>query len=314
MRIFFLGTPDFSVPSLRSLAASKEHKICGVITNPDQPSGRQLKLKPPPVKTAALELGIPVYQPEKFNTAETLEIMRSSGAELLAVVAYGKIIGDAILAAFKDKIINVHPSLLPRYRGVAPYQWALVNGETVTGVSIIYLVKQLDAGDIILQKRIDIKETDNAQTLHDGLSLMGAELLCEAAGLIESGKAERRPQAESDATYFKKIEKSMGRIDWNLSAKKISDLVRGLYSWPCAFTAIGSDTVKIHEAAVACEHFGHGMPPGSVIAADEKKGLVIACGQNEALKIKTLQLASRNMQSCDSFLRGYKINGGITLN
>lgn len=314
MKIFFLGTPDFAVPSLKALDASGEHRVCGVITNPDQPSGRQLKLKPPPVKTAALELGIPVHQPEKFNTAETLEIMKASGAELLCVVAYGKIIGDAILAAFADRIINVHPSLLPRYRGVAPYQWALVNGETVTGVSIIHLVKKLDAGDIILQKRYEIKETDNAATLHDGLSVMGAELLLEAAGLIASGNAPRRPQDESEATYYKKIDKSMGKIDWNLPAKKISDLVRGLYSWPSAFTVIGSDVVKIHEAVPAPEHFGHGMPCGAVVAADEKKGFVVACGAGEALAIKTLQLASRNSQRWDSFLRGYKINPGAILN
>lgn len=314
MKIFFLGTPDFAVPPLKALAALAGHSVCGVITNPDQPSGRQLKLKPPPVKTAALELGIPVYQPEKFNTDETLDILKSSGADLLAVVAYGKIIGDKILAEFKDRVINLHPSLLPKYRGVAPYQWALINGETVTGVSIIYLIKQLDAGDIILQQKYDVKAEDNAKTLHDTLCLMGADLLCEAATAIAGNKAARVAQDESSATYYKKIDKAMGKIDWSLSAQKISNLVRGLYFWPSAYAFINSDMIKIHEASPASEYQNHNSIPGTVICACEKNGLIIACGQNTALKIKTLQLASRNIQSCDSFLRGNKIKCGIILN
>ena len=314
MKIFFLGTPEFAVPSLKALAASPEHSVCAVITNPDQPSGRQLKLKPSPVKSTALELGLPVYQPEKFNTEETLEILKSSGADLLAVVAYGNIIGDKILAEFKDRIVNVHPSLLPAYRGVAPYQWALLNGETVTGVSIIYLVKKLDAGDIILQEKYDILPSDNAKTLHDKLSVMGAGLLCRAAGMIAGGTVQRAPQDDNSATYFKKIDKAMGKIDWNRPPKAISDLVRGLYSWPSAYAFFNSEMLKIHEAEPASEFSGHDLTPGTVITADEKKGFIIACGEKGALRVKTLQLASRNIQNFDSFLRGNKINAGIILN
>jgi methionyl-tRNA formyltransferase len=314
MKIFFLGTPDFAVPPLKALASLAGHSVCGVITNPDQPSGRQLKLKPPPVKTAALELGIPVYQPEKFNTAETLDILKASGADLLAVVAYGKIIGDKILAEFKDRVINLHPSLLPKYRGVAPYQWALVNGETLTGVSIIYLIKQLDAGDIILQQKYEIKAEDNAKTLHDTLCFMGADLLCKAAEAIADNKVTRAAQDESNATYYKKIDKTMGKIDWSLCAEKISNLVRGLYFWPSAYTFINSDMIKIHEACPAPEYANHNSACGTLICACEKSGLIIACGENTALRIKTLQLASRNIQSCDSFLRGNKISRNIILN
>ncbi len=314
MKIFFLGTPEFAVPSLKALAAADYCEICGVITNTDQPSGRQLKLKAPPIKTAALEYGLPIYQPEKFNTDETLELLEKSDADLLVVTAYGKIIGEKILARFKDRIINVHPSLLPAYRGVAPYQWALINGEIITGVSIIYLIKQLDAGDIIMQRDYIIKEDDNAKTLHDKLSLMGAEMLCESIRAIIDGRAGRTPQNDSLATYYKKIDKNMGKINWKLNAKKISDLVRGLYSWPSAFTFIDKYMIKIHEAACASEYEGHGFPPGSVIHADEKKGFIIACGENTALKIKSLQPESRNIQNYDAFLRGNKINQGIILN
>ncbi len=312
MNILFMGTPDFSVPSLKALAGMSGHKIVGVVTTPDQPVGRSLKMTPPPVKACAVELGIPVFQPEKLNTAENLELFKGLGADLLAVVAYGKIIGDRLLALYPRKIINVHPSLLPKYRGVAPYQWALINGEKNTGVTIMYIAKELDAGDIILQKEIAVKDSDNASTLHDSLAAMGAEMLAETVSLIERGEASGAPQDHAEATYYKKIEKSMGHIDWKLDAEKIKDLVRGLCPWPSTYCFHNGNLIKIHEARLAPASSSSTVP-GTVIEASEKGGLIVACG-NGALSIKKLQLASKSSQSHDTFLRGYKISSGDMLN
>ncbi|HNY11773.1 MAG TPA: methionyl-tRNA formyltransferase, partial [Candidatus Wallbacteria bacterium] len=202
MNILFMGTPDFSVPSLKALAGMPGHKVVGVVTTCDQPVGRSLKMTPPPVKVCALELGIPVFQPEKLNTDENLELFKSLGVDIIAIVAYGKIIGSKLLAAYPQKIINVHPSLLPKYRGVAPYQWALINGEKKTGVSIMYIAKELDAGDIVLRRELAIKDSDNASTLHDSLAVMGAEMLAETVALIDDGKAVSVPQNHAEATYY----------------------------------------------------------------------------------------------------------------
>jgi len=313
MNVFFLGTPEFSVPSLAALAECPQVKLAGVITTPDQPAGRQLKLKPSPVKEAALKLGIALHQPEKFNTEETIELLSSGGADLLVVVAYGKIIGERILGAYKDKIINLHPSLLPKYRGVAPYQWAILNGEIETGATIMYIDRQLDAGDIILQKKCDISEADNAQTLHDRLSIEGAGLLCDAVKLIAAGNAPRVPQDHASATYYKKIEKSMGKINWSKSALEIRNLIRGLYHWPSTFTTYNGDLIKIHEADIVKSFNSLGLTPGTIVSSDEKNGFVVSCGEG-ALNIKTLQLASRNIQNFVPFLRGYKIINGSMLN
>jgi len=313
MNILFMGTPDFSVPSLKALAAMPGHKVVGVVTTPDQPVGRSLKMTPPPVKVCALELGLPVFQPEKLNTAENLELFKSLGADLLAVVAYGKIIGDKLLAAYPRKIINVHPSLLPKYRGVAPYQWALINGEKNTGVSIMYIAKELDAGDIILQKEIAVKDSDNASALHDSLAVMGAEMLAETVCQIDRGEALGAPQNHSEATYYKKIEKSMGHIDWKMNAAKIKDLVRGLCPWPSTYCFHNGDLIKIHEADIAICATPSGQVPGTVIEASEKGGLIVACGSG-FISIKKLQLASKSSQSFETFLRGYKISSGDMLN
>jgi len=313
MNIMFLGTPDFAVPSLKSLAGLPDHRVVGVITNPDQPSGRSLKLTAPPVKVCASQLGIPVYQPLKFNTDDTIELLKNLEVDLLVVVAYGRIIGEKILAAYPRRIINVHPSLLPKYRGVAPYQWAIINGERETGVSIINLIKELDAGEIILQRSCHIDSTDDARTLHDRLSAMGAEMVAEAAGLISSGTAKFVTQDHSLATYFKKIEKGFGRIDWSRDSSSIHNLVRGLCPWPSTFTHHGEDLIKIHETQVINAGCSMNTPPGTVIHADEKNGLAVACGTG-ALLVKKLQLASRNAQPFEAFLRGYRLAPGSLLN
>lgn len=313
MNILFLGTPEFSVCSLERLAAMPGHRVVGAVTAPDKPVGRSLKMTPPPVKVAAERLGIPVFQPEKLNTAENYALFESLKVELLAVVAYGKIIGDTLLSKYRDRIINVHPSLLPKYRGVAPYQWALVNGETVTGVTIFYIAKELDAGDIILKRETPVLPDDNASTLHDRLAVMGAGMLSEAVDLIAAGNAPREPQDHSAATYFKKIDKSAGRIDWSLPAKRICDLVRGLCPWPSTFSGHGENLIKIHEAGVSEMKAPEGAAPGAVIKASEKEGLVIAAGDGNCVAVKKLQLASKSVQPVDSFLRGYKISSGDLL-
>lgn len=310
MNIIFMGTPEFSVPSLKAIAKMPEHKIVGVFTNPDQPAGRSLKLTPPPVKVCALELGLKVYQPEKLNTEENLALFQELKADLLVVVAYGKIIGDKIIKMFPDKILNVHPSLLPKYRGVAPYQWALINGETETGVTIMHIVKELDSGDIILQEKCKIEPNENASSLHDRLSIMGADLLVNALELTAQKKAPKTPQNHNEATYYKKIEKQMGEIDWTKSAGDINNLIRGLNPWPSTFTCHNNNLIKIFESQfIKPDKQFETAAPGTIIRADEKLGLIVKCG-TDALSLKKLQLAGKNAQTFDTFLRGYQIKAG----
>ena len=233
MRILFMGTPDFAVASLRRLVADG-HEVCGVFTQPDKPKNRGHKLVPTPVKEFALTENIPVYQPLKMRDGTALELVQSLAPELTVVAAYGRILPEDILEAPRYGSINVHSSLLPKYRGAAPINWAILNGEETTGVSIMYMAKELDAGDVILQKETPIGPDEDAQALTVRLADLGAEALSEAVAAIGNGTAARTPQDESRQTYASMLTKEMSPIDWTRSAREIDCQVRGLIPWPCA--------------------------------------------------------------------------------
>ncbi|MEO2068158.1 MAG: methionyl-tRNA formyltransferase [Desulfurobacteriaceae bacterium] len=298
-----MGTPDFAVPSLKALFDAG-YEIPLVITQPNRPVGRGKKLTPPPVKVVAKELGIPVYQPEKVKgNKELLEKLKEISPDIIVVAAYGRILPDEILELPKFKCLNVHASLLPEYRGASPIQSALLDGKEKTGVTIMLISSELDSGDIISQEELKIEKDDNAKTLHDKLSKLGAKLLVETIPLYVSGKLKPYPQDHSKATYCKPITKDMGKIDWKLPAEKIFNMVRAFTPWPSAYTSFNGKRIKITKAKVV---EGEGVP-GEVIKTDNE--LVIATG-NKALKILNLKPEGRKEISGEEFIRGYRVKVG----
>ena len=302
MRILFMGTPDFAVASLRRLVEDG-HEICGVLTQPDKPKNRGHKLMPTPVKEYALTKDLPVYQPVTLRNAESLELVRSLEPDLIAVAAYGKLLPEDILNVPPLGSINVHSSLLPKYRGAAPINWAVLNGETETGVSIMYMAKELDAGDVILQKSIAIGETEDAQALTARLAELGAEALSEAVGALAEGTASRTPQDHEKYTYAPMLGKELSPVDWTRSAHEISCQVRGLIPWPCAVTDVAGVRWKVFRA-----HVGEsaGKAPGTILSAD-KDGIAVACGDGRALVITELQADGGRRMAAADYLRGRPI-------
>ena len=303
LKVVFMGTPEFAVPSLKALKEAG-YDIPLVITQPDRPAGRGKKLRPPPVKVLAESLGIPVYQPEKIKeNIEFLETLREINPDLIVVVAYGKILPDAILNLPKFGCINVHASLLPEYRGASPIQSVLLDGKEETGVTIMKISPELDAGDIISQRKVKIEESDNAQTLHDKLAKVGAELLVETIPGYISGKIIPVPQDHSKATYCKPVTKEMGRIDWKLPAKKIFNMVRAFTPWPSAYAEFKGKRVKI----MAAETVNFQGKPGEVVKAD--KELIVTTGEG-ALRIKRIRPEGRKEITGEEFIRGYRVKVG----
>ncbi|WP_343162553.1 methionyl-tRNA formyltransferase [Desulfurobacterium thermolithotrophum] len=298
-----MGTPDFAVPSLKKLFEAG-FEIPLVITQPDRPAGRGKRIKPPPVKVLAEKLNIPVYQPERVKgNEELLNKLKEISPDLIVVAAYGKILPNEILDLPKFGCINVHASLLPEYRGASPIQSALLDGKEKTGVTIMLISPELDAGDIISQKEVLIDRKDNAQTLHDKLANLGAELLVETIPSYVSGKLKPIPQESSKATYCKPITKEMGKIDWTLPAEKIFNMIRAFTPWPSAYTTFRGKRIKLLEA----EPIEGNGNPGEVIKAD--KELVISTGEG-ALKIKKLRPEGKKEISGEEFIRGYRIKVG----
>ena len=248
MRILFMGTPDFAVASLKRLVEDG-HDICGVFTQPDKPKNRGHKLTFSPVKEYALTQNLAVYQPLKMRDGEAMSFVESLAPELIVVAAYGKILPEDILNYPKYGSINVHSSLLPKYRGAAPINWAILDGEAETGVSIMYMAKELDAGDVILQKTTAIGEDEDALALTTRLAELGAEALSEAVEALKNGTAGRTPQDGSRQTYASMLSKEMSPIDWGRSARAISCQVRGLIPWPCAFTELAGQRFKVYRTA-----------------------------------------------------------------
>ena len=304
MRILFMGTPDFAVASLKRLVEDG-HDICGVFTQPDKPKNRGHKLMFSPVKEYALTQNLEVYQPLKMRDGEALGIVESLKPELIVVAAYGRILPEEILNAPKYGSINVHSSLLPKYRGAAPINWAILDGEEETGVSIMYMAKELDAGDVILQKTTPIGPDENAQELTARLAELGAEALSETVKALAGGTAARTPQDESLQTYASMLTREMSPVDWTRTAHQISCQVRGLIPWPCATTdVISGEAIKLYavtETGEATE-----ARPGTIVAAT-KRGIDIACGDGRLLRITELQAQGGKRMAAGAYLLGHPI-------
>ena len=304
MRIVFMGTPDFAVPSLERLIQAG-HTVCGVFCQPDKPVGRhQNKLQAPPVKQAALEHGIPVFQPTKLRDGTALTQLKELDPELIVVAAYGRILPDDILNLPPMGCINVHSSLLPKYRGAAPINWAVINGETETGVTIMYMATELDAGDIIAQASTPIDPDETVETLHDRLAQMGGELLVKTVADLAAGTAARTPQDESKVTFAPLLSRALSPIDWTKPAKAIHDQVRGLVPWPSATTVIDGVRCKVWSTTLTGERTE--KSPGSVVQAD-KRGLKLACGDGQVLQIDELQPDGKKRMAAAAFLLGHPI-------
>lgn len=307
MRIVFWGTPEFAVESLRALV-NAGHEVLAVITQPDKPKGRGQKVLPTPVKEFALQEGIPVYQPNTLrNNKEIRDLLESLNPDISVVVAYGKIIPEEIIEIPKYKTINVHASLLPEYRGAAPIQRALLEGKSKTGVCIMEIVKDLDAGDVYDCRDVEIKQEDDVVSLHDKLAKEGATLLVEVLRKIEERTAKKRPQDHSKATYAKPIEKEEGRIDWGKSAIEIFNKVRAFKVWPKAYTVFRREVVKIIDAEVVeCPRESF---PGYIVKSDDKIGIVISTGKG-CILIKAIQFPNSKVISSTDAVRGYRIKEG----
>ena len=302
MRILFMGTPDFAVASLKRLVEDG-HEICGVFTQPDKPKNRGHKMQFPPVKEYALEQGLTVYQPLKMRDGEAFSIVQELAPELIVVAAYGKILPEDILNYPKYGSINVHSSLLPKYRGAAPINWAILNDEKETGVSIMYMVKELDAGDVLHVLKTEIGAEEDLPSLWARLSDLGAQALAETLPMLESGTAVRTPQDESQVTYASMLSREMSPIDWNKSARAIDCQVRGLIPWPCATAEIAGTRFKVYRTAPGQ---ATGKAPGTVLSAG-KKGIEVACGNGESLFITELQAEGGKRMAAAAYLLGHPI-------
>ena len=302
MRILFMGTPDFAVASLKRLVEDG-HDICGVFTQPDKPKNRGHKLAFSPVKEYALSQDLTVYQPLKMRDGEAMSIVEELAPELIVVAAYGKILPEDILNYPKYGSINVHSSLLPKYRGAAPINWAILDGEAETGVSIMYMAKELDAGDVILQKATAIGEDEDALALTTRLAELGAEALAEAVEGLKNGTASRTPQDGSKQTYASMLSKEMSPIDWSRPARAIDCQVRGLIPWPCASTELAGQRFKVYRTAPGRKT---DKAPGTILAAG-KMGIEVACGDGQSLCITELQAEGGKRMAASAYLLGHPI-------
>lgn len=306
MRIVFMGTPDFAVPSLQALIDAG-HDVCAVYTQPDKPQGRKQILTAPPVKTLALEHDIPVFQPNTLKNEDEQARLRELAPEVIIVVAYGKLLPKAVLDIPPHGCINVHGSLLPRWRGAAPIQWAVIAGDEMAGVTTMQMAEGLDTGDMLLTYETKIGEKENAGELFDRLAQSGAELLTQT--LVKLDEITPRPQDDAQSCYAHMLDKQMAVIDWSKSAHEIDCLIRGLNPWPIALTTLSGERLKVFAAEKAN---GNGEP-GTVLEANPKKGLTVACGEG-ALKLTEIQLVGGKRMKATDFLRGHAIEVGTKLN
>lgn len=309
MRIVFMGTPDFAVPSLRALLDSG-YDVVGVFCQPDRPKGRGNKMTACPVKELALTAGIPVYQPERIKRAEGVEMLRSCKPDLCVTAAFGQLLSQEILDIPPLGTVNVHSSLLPRHRGSAPINWAIIKGDSVTGVTTMFTDIGMDTGDMLLTRETRIGDTETAGELSDRLAVMGAELLVETLRALEAGTLTRTPQNPDEATYEPKMDKALGLIDWSKPAREIDWLVRGTTPWPGAYTTLGEGSMKVFEVRIC-----GGKPeaaPGTVLASDAKAGLVVACGDAQ-LELTQIQMPGAKRMNAKDYLRGHAIQAGSVL-
>lgn len=300
MNILFMGTPDFAVPSLKALVEAG-HTLVGVFTQPDRPKNRGMKLQAPPVKELAIQSNIPVYQPEKLRDGSALEIIRSLEPELIVVAAYGRILPKEILDYPEFGCINVHSSLLPKYRGAAPIHWAILNGETESGVTIMHMAEALDAGDIISQTKTPIDPEETVEALHDRLALMGAALLVQTIEEIGKGMATRTPQDEAQVSFAPMLSRALSPMDWSRSALELHNQVRGLVPWPAATAEFSGARCKIWKTKVLDEHSQ--QPCGTILEASNA-GIKVACGGGSVLLVEELQAEGKRRMSAADYLRG----------
>lgn len=303
MRIVFMGTPEFAVPSLDRLHRSG-HQIVGVFTQPDKPKNRGMKLTASPVKEYAIAEGIPVFQPNTLRDGAAMETLQELAPELIVVAAYGKLLPDDILVLPKMGCINVHSSLLPKFRGAAPINWAILAGERVTGVTIMYMAHDLDAGDVILADETEIGGDETAPELYGRLAELGGELVVQAVAQIAQGTAPRYPQDESRVTLAPMLSREMSPMDFTRPAQALHDQVRGLLPWPAATTELGGVRCKVLASRLTGESTG--KAPGAVVQAD-KKGLKLSCGDGQLLELVTLQPDGKKPMAATAFLLGHPL-------
>ena len=303
MRIVFMGTPDFAEASLKKLIDEK-FDVVGVFTQPDKPKGRGMELSFSPVKELALASGLPVYQPVKMRDGTAYEEIKALSPDILVVVAYGRILPDEILALPKYGAVNVHGSLLPKYRGAAPIQWAVLNGDKVTGVSTMYLASEMDTGDVIYTAETEIGAFETSGELCDRRKVMGAQLLAKTLRDIEKGIAPRTPQDHSKASYVSQLDKSLSPIDWNKSPRSVVKWIYGLQPWPVATMEMEGKTYRVF-AAEYTDNKTH-KAPGQIVAAGGK-GIEVACGDGETVLITQLQAPGKKRMAAADFLRGHPI-------
>lgn len=315
LRIIYMGTPEFAVPALMALIESR-HQVVGVVTNPDKPAGRGNKLQYSPVKAAALAADIEVFQPKSLRKPESLEKLRQWAPDLIVVAAYGKILPPSILELPELGCLNIHASILPKYRGAAPINWAIVRGESVSGVTIMQMEEGLDTGPSLLEARVEITAEDTAQSLHDKLAPLGGPLLLQTIDGLLDGSVKPKPQAHEAATWAPMLSRESGLIDWSKSAKEIADMIRGFYPWPGAFaywqpSSGPTQLIKFHSAKVAqgIELVADAQPGQILDATASKAQLLIACGQG-VLACETLQAPGRRALGIRDLLNGMNMTPG----
>ena len=298
MKLIFMGTPDFAVPCLESLL-SAGHEVQAVFTQPDKPVGRKQVLTPPEVKVCAVKHGLTVYQPKTLRNGEAMEIIRGLSPDAIIVAAYGKILPKEILDFPRYGCINVHGSLLPKYRGSAPIQWSVINGDKETGVTIMQMDEGIDTGDILMKRAIPIELSDTAESVFEKLAALGGKTLIEALGMLERGELTPEKQDESLSCYAPMLDKSISLIDWSKSGMTVHNLIRGLYSWPVAYTMLGGKKLKILSAS-PCDRSGEA---GTIISVDP---LTVACREGSVI-IHELQLEGKKRMDAKTFLVGHKL-------
>lgn len=313
LRIVYFGTPAFAVPSLEALASSR-HTVVGLVSQPDRPKGRGHRIQVTPTKEAALARGIPVLQSQRIKTPEFLESIKALQPDLGVVAAYGRIIPDALLHVPRLGMINVHASILPKYRGAAPVHRAVIGGERETGVTIMRVIAELDAGPTFAMRTRRIGEDETSTDVERALAALGADLLLDVVDDIAAGRAVETPQDDTQATFAPKLTKEEGRIDWRLPAARIHDLVRGLQPWPLAATRLAGERLLIHRTSqiAPTDVYRYEGEPGSIVAADPA-GIVVLCGDALTLQILQLQPEGSRVMSARDYLAGHKILPGARL-
>ena len=309
MKLIFMGTPDFSVGTLEALIAAG-HEITLGVSQPDKPKGRGHELAPTPVKETALKHGLKVFQPKRLKDPETIRTLEETPADAIVVIAFGQIVPASILHMKKYGCINVHGSLLPKYRGAAPIQWAVIDGERESGVTIMQMDEGLDTGDMLLKGSVVLDEKETSGSLFDKLSALGASLCVEALEKLGKGELTPEKQGESPTEYARMLTKEMGELDFSRDAVTLERLIRGFNPWPSAYTRLGDKTLKIWAADV-CEKQDPKKQPGTVTEV-AKQDFTVACGEG-ALKITELQLQGKKRMDAAAFLRGYHLEAGMKL-